>query len=206
MKKLLFAVSALAALSLLAPSTGFAHDYDNQLGLYMTADANGLTGTSDVGVPVTVFLVLTRPAKEDGTAWSGITAFDCQLNFEPIGNMFKIGDALNGDGFNIGDAGHIELGFLEYIVGLSAQIEVVDGACLLTTLQFINNNVGEVNVTLSPASVPSIDGALGFVTPDQTLQEMFPSSGNAANPVFTFGGIAVPVEGASFGAVKALYR
>jgi hypothetical protein len=211
MKKLLFAVSALAALSLLAPSTGFAqHMYDNTIGLYTTPNGLGVdnTGTNQIGAPVNVYMVLAKPAAMDGTPFTGITAFDCQLNFNPIGGIFVTGNALNGEGFNIGDVGSIDLGFLEFIVGFAAEVPVdpVDGSLLLVTLQFINSNVEQVDITMSPASIPSIPGTIGFLPGDPPLIEMFPSSGSLDTPVFSFNATAVAVEDESFGSVKALYR
>jgi hypothetical protein len=208
MKKLLFAVSALAALSLLAPSTGFAqHMYDNQIGLYTTPDGMGATGTDQVSTPVNLYLVLTRPAAVDGTPYAGITAFDCQLNFNPIGGIFVTNNALNGEGFNIGETGAIAEGYLEFIVGFADVVTAEpDGSLLLVTLQFINSNIDRVDVTLSPASIPSIPGTMGFLPVDPPLVEMFPSSGSYDDPIFSFNAEATPVEEESFGSVKALYR
>ena len=210
MKKLFFAVSAQAALSLLAPSTGFAqHTYDNTIGLY--TDPAGLdpdnTGTDQIGAPVNVYMVLARPAAEDGTPFPGVTAFDCQLNFNPVGGIFVTGNALNGEGFNIGDVGSIDQGFLEFIVGFAdAVTPEPDGSLLLVTLQFINSNVERVDISMSPASIPSIPGTIGFLPVDPPLVEMFPSSGSMDTPVFSFNATAVAVEEETFGSVKALYR
>ena len=211
MKKLLFAVSALAALSLLAPSTGFAqHVYDNQLGLYLTDDGFGATGSDDIGAEIAVYLVLTRPATPSGVAWDGITAFECQLNFDPAGGIVKTSDALNGSGLNIGDVNNLANGWLEYIVGFAAEVpKDVNDAVLLVSFRFIHLVPGVINVTLGPitSAIPSLQDKMSYVTPNQTLDEMFPSSGAPDAPVFTFGGgTVVPVEDASFGSVKALFR
>jgi hypothetical protein len=212
MKKLLFAVSALAALSLLAPSTGFAqHMYDNQLGLYMTNDGTGITGSDDIGSPIACFLVLTKPANAAGVPWTGIKGIELQLVFDPApaGNLFKTGDALNGDGLNIGDVNNLANGYLEYIVGFAAEIPKVDEACLLVSFTFIHTVPGVINVFLGPITsrIPSLEDAMSFVSPESTLDEMYSSSGDRDAPIFTFGGgTVVPVEGASFGTVKALFR
>jgi hypothetical protein len=175
----------------LAPFAGFAEPtHPNEIGLYTESwDGYGPTGTNIVGTP-----------------WSGIVAFDCQLNFNPIGGIFKIGDVLNGEGFNIGDAAHIGDGFLEYIVGFAYEIPSINDAILLTTLQFINQNTGPVEVTMGPASVPSVPGQMSYVTPNASLQVMYSMGGAMDAPVFIFNGEAVPVEQESFGSVKALYR
>jgi hypothetical protein len=207
MKKLLFVVSALAALSLLAPSSGFAqHVYYNQLGLYMDASGFGATGTMDVGIPVNVFLVLTRPASGE-SVFPGVKAFECQLNFNPAGNLFKLGDALAADGLNIGDVDNINLGYLEYVVGFSDVVPLQpDESVALITFTFLNNNAGPVEVTLGPPSQASIPGEMVFLPPTPPLEIMYPSSGDPNDPVFIFNGDAVAVEDATFGGVKALYR
>ena len=207
MKKLLFAVSALAALSLLAPSSGFAqHVYFNQVGLYMDANGFGATGTNDVGTPVNVFLVLTKPAMGE-TVFPGVKAFECQLNFSPVGNIFKLGDALAAEGLNIGDVDNIAMGYLEYIVGFSDVVALQpDESIALITFTFMNLNAGEVDITLGPPSTASIPGQMAFLPPDPPLVAMYPSSGATDAAVFKFNGMAVAVENETFGAVKALYR
>ena len=216
MKKLLFAVSALAALSLLAPSSGFAqHVYFNQVGLYTTADAlpdpldpdAPITGTDDVGIPTTVFLVLTRPAAGE-TAYAGVRAFECQLNFNPIGGIFMLSGALGAPGLNIGDVDNIALGYLNYIVGFSAPVPVAPSeSIILVTFSFLNQNAVPIEVTLNPAPGGSIPGQMVFL-PDTPpiLEQMFSSSGTPDGTAFTFNGVAVATEDATFGSVKALYR
>lgn len=97
-------------------------------------------------------------------------------------------------------------GYLEFIVGFAAEVPVVDDAILLVSLQFINSNLDPVEVTMSPVSLPSIPGTLGFLPINPPLVEMFPSSGSLDDPVFMFGGTATPVEKETFGSVKALFR
>jgi hypothetical protein len=207
MKKLLFAVSALAALSLLAPSSGFAqHVYYNQIGLYMDANGFGATGTNDVNTPVDVFLVLTRPA-EGEVIFPGVKAFECQVNFSPAGQMFKLGDALIAEGLNIGDTANIGLGYLEYIVGFSDVVALQpDESIALITFTFMNMNPGVVDVTLGPPSVASIPGEMAFLPEVPLLQVMYSAAGTPDGSVFTFNGSAVAVENESFGSVKALFR
>jgi hypothetical protein len=189
------------------PSAGSAqHLYANQIGMFMNPDGTGASSTDQIGAPVNVYLVLIKPTNHLGVPFPGITSFDCQLNFSPIGGIFVTGNALNGPGFNIGDVGNISSGYLEFIVGFAEMVPSVDEAILLVTLQFINSNVQMVYVTMSPASIPSIPGAMGYLPGDPPLIEMYPASGHYDNPVFTFNGETVPVERESFGSLKALYR
>jgi len=144
MKKLIFAVTAIVTLSVLAPSSGISEPtHPNEIGLNLTPDGLGETGTDLVGSPVTVYLVLTKPHAGNDPC-SGLQGFDCQLNFDPIGGIFRLGDSLNGDGFNIGDADHIGEGFLEYIVGMADVVPTIDEAVLMVTFSFFNTNMVSV--------------------------------------------------------------
>ena len=214
MKKLLFAVSALAALALLAPSTGFAqtHVYSNQVGLYTTPDGHGDTGIADIGAPVFVYLVLTKPTDvENGEApYPSINAFECTLAFDPVpnNNLFMLAANLPPSSLNVGNRTNINEGFLDFIVGIDVNnpVPVVDDAATLITFQFINNSVEGFTVSLIPTEVPSIPGKLAFQGVSGELRELYPSSGDHGTPVFRFGSPVVAVESESFGTVKALFR
>lgn len=208
MKKFFIAVSSVAVLTLLAAGLSIAEPTNNnELGLYMTQDGYGETGTFDLGLPVVVYLVLTKPAQESGAPATGVNAFDCQLNFNPAGGIFKLGDTLPPGSINIGDADSIALGYLEYIVGIGAPWPVVDEAVTLITFTFLNTNAAVIDVTLGPVGSPSIPGEMALLTSDDpALVVMYPVSGSPDMPVFQFNGMAVAVEKETFGSVKALYR
>ncbi len=207
MKKMLLAVIAVFSISMLAPGTGLAEPtHFNEIGLYTTTDGYGETGTFVVNAPVDVWLVLTKPAPE-GIPCDGVRGFECQLNFNPIGGIFKLMDLLLAPGLNIGDIDHIHEGYLEYIVGFGDQLPVVNEAAALIHFQFLNTNSGPVEVTLGPIELASIPGQMVFADPTVTILEiMYPVSGHPDAPVFIFNGAAVSVETESFGSVKALYR
>ena len=206
MKKLLFVVSALAALSLLAPSTGFAqHVHPSQLGIYEFSDGTGTTGTFDVGTPVTVFLVLTKPEK-DGVPIATVNAFECTLNFNPAGNMFKLAEVFPGDNINVGDNSDIAQGFLEYIVGFATDHPVTDQSITLVTFTFMHTAPGLIEISLSPTSKPSVPGVMAFQSIPGDLRTMYTAAGPDGGPVYAFDGSAVATEIESFGSVKALYR
>ena len=110
MKKLIIAVSVFAVLSLLAPGLSIAEPtHPNEVGLYMTPDGYGATGTYEIGVPVDVHLVLTKPCdvENNDAPYNTINMFECMLNFNPIGNLFKMGDFFPEYCINIGDAWNI---------------------------------------------------------------------------------------------------
>ncbi len=206
MKKLLFVVTVMAALSLLVLGSAVAEPTNfNEIGLYTTPDGFGETGTDDTGVPVSVYLVLTKPAAQNVPCF-GVGGFECQLNFNPIGGIFLLSGSLPGNSINIGDVDHINLGYLEYIVGFGSDIPVVSEAVVLVTFSFLNQNAFPVEVTLGPVSNSSIPGHMAFLPPDPPLEIMYSMGGSHEAPVFIFNGRAVPVESESFGSVKALYR
>jgi len=88
MKKCLLAVSVIAGLSLVAPGSGYAqfHVVPNQVGIYQFSDGTGSNCTYDIGAPVTLYLVLTKPTDEQNgdTPYTTINAFECMLEFTVI--------------------------------------------------------------------------------------------------------------------------
>jgi hypothetical protein len=211
MKKLFFVVSALAALALLAPSTGFAqHEFSNQVGLYMSDDGTGATGTMTVGVPVNVYLVLTKPTDvENGEApYFSVNFFDLMINFDPPGGLFKLADALPPKSINIGDTAHIDDGYLEYIVGIGED-HLLTGteSVWLIAFQFMAMVATPIDVSLGVCTAPSIEGEMTFMSISPNLRIMYNAAGAIDATVFSFNREdAVAVENASFGSVKALYR
>ena len=215
MKKLLFAVSALAALSLLAPSTGFAqvpHDYDNTVGLFLTPDGTGATGTSDIGAGVLVYMVLLRPADYDNgdTPYTSINAFECSLFIDPVpnNNLFLLATTIPPNSVDIGPSKDINSGRLDYIVGLAtgSEVPIVDGAVSLITFNFMNTSVGTFDITMGPTTAPAIPGEMAYQGVAGDLRIMYSAGGSSDASVFQFNGSAVAVEDASFGSVKALFR
>lgn len=215
MKKLLFAVSALAALALLAPSTGFAqHVYYNQVGLYTTSDAMGtdITGVADLGAPVNVYLVLTKPADVDNgmAPYTSINAFECTLAFSPApnNNLFMLLATLPPNSVDVGQRKTINDGFLDYIVGIDllSPVPVTDESVVLITFQFMNNSPAGFLVYLTPTEKPALPGEMAYQGVQGELRVMNPSSGSHIAPVFQFGNPVVAIENESFGSVKALFR
>lgn len=207
MKKWLF---TLVVLWVTAPFVGIAEPtHPNEIGLYTEPNGYGATGTTDIGIPVNVYLVLTRP-EGDNVPLPGIRGFECQLNFNPFGGIFLLGHVLNGAGaINIGETTRLASdGYLEYVVGFPDIVPTVDEACLLISFTFLNAVPDVINVTLGTISSysPSIPDQMAFVTPFQTLEVMYSMGGSPDAPVFIFNGEAIPVEKGSYGSVKALYR
>ena len=216
MKKLFFAVSALAALALLAPSTGFAqvdpglHQFDNVVGMFTTADGNGETSTNQMSTPVDVYVVLLRPAESvGGERYATINAFEFTLQIDPApqGQIFKLKDDVPPGSVDVGAIKDFNNGTLEYIVGVSdsSPVVVTDGAAVLVSYTFLNNSVGGFDFYIEPVSIPSIADNMAFQSVAGELRTMWPASDDWALPIFSFNGEAVPVDEASFGSVKALF-
>ncbi len=208
MRKFLFAVYATAALSLLlVPGSSVAEPtHPNEVGLYTTQDGYGPTGTFIVGAPVTVYLVLTRPEK-DGVPYLTVNAFECLLSFNPIGNMFKLGEVFPPGSINVGDSNNIGLGYLEYIVGFADDFPVTNESVVLVTITFLHAAPIVTEVTLGPPLYGgSIPGEMAYQSVQGDLRVMYSMGGSHEAPVFIFQGEAIAVEKESFGSVKALFR
>jgi len=218
MRKFLFAVSVIAVLSvLLVPGSGIAEPtHPNEIGLYLSPDGYGATGTFEMMALVDVYLVLTKPTdvQNSGAPFDNIYGFECRLNFNPnpLGNLYKLQDDLPILSINVGDSTDMTQGFLEYIVGIAASnpLAVVDEAAVLITFTFMAVTPTPTEVTLGPVGTySSIPGQMVFYTNDQysdDAQVMYSVGGSHDAPVFIFNGEAVAVENESFGSVKALYR
>ena len=210
MKKLPVVVLVMAAFSLLAPHVGFAqHESspNNIVGLYLIPDGTGGTCTYDLGVPVSVFLVLINPTdvENDDAPYATISAFECTLEFSGPA-LFLIEETLPPTGTNEGDAGDINNGYLEYIVGLDTPLDVTAGSATLISFQFMSTNPGATEITLAPTSAPSIPGAIAYQSVAGEFRTMLPARGSLGVPVFVFNDCGLPTEEKCFGTVKALYR
>ncbi len=211
MKKLLFAVSALAALALLTPSTGFAQhesSFNNQVGLFLNPDGTGASATVTLGAPVSVYLVLINPTDvEAGEApYPDMNAFECTLNFNGPA-LFKLADVLPATAVNVGDNTDINQGFLEYIVGLGTSMPIVNASATLISFQFMATNPGLTEITLTQTQFPSIPNEMAFQSVSGQLRVMNNASGAADGVVFAFNSLGVvAIEDASFGSVKSLFR
>ncbi len=212
MKKLLFAVCALAAISLLAPSAGFANTPDpavwnNRIGFYTTATADGVSLPSMV--PFTgfnVYMVLCNPTAEDGSS-AAVDAYECTVTVTGPA-WFRLTETLNGSG-----ALDVDAAANGYAVGLASPMPPTNGLCLLATwncmLSAPASSGSPWNMYMGPGTIPSVPGgfmAIDIPTSTPLLQSCLPTSGNFALPVFSIGGTVTADEDVSFGAVKALFR
>lgn len=207
MKYLPYAIAATIACCLLTPSLGFSQpETTNNVGLYLTSDGYGGNVAGDVGVPISVFLVLWNIKDSEGSPYSGVSAFECRMEFNPTGGIFKLAEAFPANGMNSGDADHLGNGYLEYVVEFAEEVPVIEGAVMLAEFLFMNLNPESVLVTLGPTSSPSIPDEMSFLPAGSPLEIMVPSSGHPDWPVFIFGYVSPAENVNSFGSVKALFR
>ena len=204
MKKLFYVVSALAALTLLAPNVGFAQSADNQLGIYGD-EAGSLDSQNFVvaaSTPFTAYMVLTNPVDNYDMAVGEVEAFECRVAFSNGAMVFKLAETLPPQAINVGDSSNPAAG-LEYAVGLGVPTPVVGGAVTLVEFTFMVLAVSQIDVFIEESQ----GGNLYYQEADnKELVDYYPSSSDPAMPVASFNGTVTPVDEETWGGVKALYR
>ena len=213
MKKLFFAVFALAALSLLAPSTGFAQTAWNQIGIYtdQTGTPESANAVAELGVEFFAYLVLTNPVNEsfgagnDGTEpVTAVDGFECKITLPASSSFFQLGVAYPAQAVNIGNEPN-------YYVGFATSVAVTGTSVVLATFRYLILAPGVFDVFLSGPDIPSLGEGMAFVDGNDgetfNLQAVFPSTSTTAVPVFSINGTnAIATEAQTFGGVKSLFR
>ena len=213
MKKLFVSVLTAISLSFLICGVGlsqYTHP-PNTVGLFTMPDGSGDNHSIDVGTPITVYLVLIKPTDEQNgdTPYTIITGFECQLNFIPVGNLFKLGETFPPNYEPVGDNNNIGLGYLEYIVGMYPGYPVTNESVVLISIIFMHTAPGNIEVTLGPINIsgpPSITGEMAFQEIPGDLRAMYPYTNPYIGFQFLFGEPGLALESETFGSVKALYR
>lgn len=193
--------------------------HPNEIGLYTEPHGQGATGTSVVGSPVTVYLVMTKPTDPlTGTPFTAILAFALSLIFDPApeNDLLLLETNLPPSHIDIGRYKTINDGILEFVVAWPNAVPplgvVVDEAAVLAEFTFLNLSTHMTAIRFEPIyDAPSTGGELVFVGEPSPYEyapqnDMFTVSGSLDDPVFFFNGLAVPNESMTFGKVKALYR
>jgi hypothetical protein len=202
MKKLLLSVFALAALSLLAPSTGFA--YENQVGFYTGLDNIDPNLTDyNVGVPYFIYVMLHEPVNNDGATVGNLGGFEF-ITVLPA-DSFVLGVTYPVSALNVGVAPG------EYIVGYSVPSPVAaSGPTLLATFQVLSATTADQFFYVTPTNNPGIADNIAYLDKDadQIVAMHNSVGGNIADPIFVINPteLLVSVDVVSLDAVKALYR
>jgi hypothetical protein len=199
MKKLLFAVSALAALSLLAPSSGLAQPYYNQIGLYTDVEAT-MPGveTAGVGDMVTAYVIVTNPYNIDTMtplpALGGV-----EFNLAAPAGVTVLSLTWPVDVINVGNN-------TDVIAGFGQPLSVDNGMAVLCTYTFFVMSTDPQEFFLGPFSVPSIPDVMVLLDSTEDIHAAYPSSGAWDAPVFGINTVPTATEPTTLDNVKALYR
>jgi len=205
MKKLLFALCALAAIALLTPSAGFA-TWQNRIGIYNTVTA---TATRVDPAPMAIFyvyFVLTSPIDAAGAPAAFIKGYEFAVTVTgPADGLLKMTD--------IGLPTGIDLGVSDdyfnatYFVGLGTPQPVTNNMIVLQTwkMKYLDNSA-PYYFYLAPFPIPSFPGDLATLDGAGVMVRAKGSADLYTTAVFAIGADTVPNESATFGSVKALFR
>lgn len=218
MKKLLMAVAALAALSLLVPSAGFADNDTNQFGIYVDED---LSASHVLNVApfssLDVYVILTNPTEyidgHDPFPIQLVGGFEFDLIIEgtnpAVPNPVVITGLDFGEGINIGTNTTLYVGF-------NGWRHVVDGVMLLCkyTLLYVDGTGGGVTFKLNPPPHTSYDGFLAYAgigepiqgEPNERVLPGHPASGSFDEPVFGINVEVTETQKTTMENIKAMYR
>jgi len=209
MKKLLFAVCALAAISLLAPSAGFAQEFQNRIGVYTTAGAAACSTNAVVNVPFEIYCVAINPVGATGV-WTALDAFELTMTITHGAgdSMFRLSETLASGAINVGS--YVDQYNAEYACGFAAPEPIANGMVTLFKWTVMVLTPGPFRVFLSPGDPASVAGMMALnlnVNGAADTVGALPSSGAFNLPVFGINAAdIVPVEASTFGDVKALFR
>ncbi len=203
MKKLLFALCALATLAIMVPVPGFAQtEYNGVMGIYFDTDALVYETTSAAFVMVPTHIMLTE--------YTLAAVHGYEFGYEIAGNHMVSGTTLMGEGpIDVGG----EPG--NHIVGLNAPMAAV-GPTILTTLTIFVMDELPIAFTLKGAEPNS--GAPGATNPNvvappgDILVATYLSASDPGDPsvpaicAYINGTGVIAADEASWDSVKSLYR
>jgi len=211
MKKLTISVWALAALSLMMVSSGYAVN-PNQLGIYTDASGDPATAnfTATPNVPFMAYLVLTNPVNHsyDGGADTNepitmVNGFECRVTMPSTNTFFVLDTTYPVQSLDLG-AGP------SHVVGFNANVMVTGNSLVLCTWEIMVTNTDTFNIFMGPSQFPSIAGKMAILDAGDAqdpLSAVYVSTGDTSIPVFSVNGTdAVAVDNESWGGVKALFR
>lgn len=204
MRKMLFALAALAALALLTPDTGVAQGAANQIGIY-TTDSPDFSNITDADTRIngagshTAYVLLSNPHNDNtATDITAVGGFEFRIEW---GGLF-VTPTVHPSATNFQTPPDFYCG---------ANVPVSGGVATLITLTIGSFSEDPVDFFITPVSDPTtqtIPGAIAITDFDDnySISQAFPSSGDFANAVFGFNTSVVPNEDRSWGDVKNLYR
>jgi len=204
---MLFVVTALAAMTLIAPGSGLAQGADNQYGIFFDMGATQVNINTVVNVPFHAYLILLQPVDEAMTTVTEINAFEVSVRLDNIASLFKLAAVVvPPNSINAGDVSDMLAG-LKYKVGLANPYPVTDGKAVLIDFTFMKTDSAPVYIYLEDTDTGPIQYSVPTADPDVSyLVPAFTASGDQGTPVASFNGSAVAVESQTWGQLKSLYR
>ena len=210
MKKLLLAMSALAALSLLVPSTGVAQSGYNQIGIFTSQDADPASANYN-GAPgnFTAYVVIINPRNyhvgdPNSTIEANITRIGgYEFKIVVPAGVFVLGATLPPTTVNFHpDANN-------YFCGTN--LPVTNGVATCVTMNLGAFTQTEGYFYMAPVNtVPTFEGYMALTDFNDDFRENLahPASGSFDAPVFALwpSTPVVPTEEASWGELKTLFR
>lgn len=204
MKKLLSVMFALAALSLLAPSSGVAQDY-NLLGIFNVPNPT-LTNNEEaehwepLAGPFEVYAVCINPFNDETTQApiSVLGGYEFHLVMPAEFQIFSV--TLPQDVINFAS---------QPTFFCSGLVDVVDGQALLATLQIATFTGTDGLIYMEPVPTsPSIPDNVAITDGGDNFQLVtaYPVTLDFALPVFGIHQDVIPSEDESWSDLKALYR
>lgn len=215
MKKLLMIVSALAALSLLAPSSSFARNFDKDfpdyMGMFITS-VNGVPADYESCTPVAFLQHLTVKIILMNASIASTGAFECGWDVTGGGlTAFNTNCTITyaAPGIEVG-VNTPSAGTYNIIYGFGAPLALTPFT-ELASLDVFYLDMVPLDFTLRNANPPSIPGVLPvFASADYVT--LYPASviQNGGSATIHFGDancdVTLPTEDVSWGAVKSLFR
>ncbi len=163
----------------------------DSMGIYFDAAANVNCTAAGLFQPLTAYLVLANPS-------AAIDGYACTVTRTGAAHTVQ-GDVGSGADSDASANGYVVSGFSGAITG---------GSLVLRTQTLMLMGSGALNFLVGPPGGPVIlPNDLPLVHRDGAWVRCGVASGNVSAPVATINGACpVPEEGATFGALKALFR
>lgn len=200
MKKLLFAVSALAALSLLAPSTGLAQA-TNHMSLFADEAGTLNSATMTAFTTIDLYLVIMNPYNVDLEQPIGFLG-GVEFAIPAPTNALILSFAWPVDVTDVGTG-------TSHIVGFGQPLQVFDGMATVCTIQVLYNSPTSDPgyLTLAPAEPASNPGFMAVLdnADEGNIISVLPPWDNFDYNVFAIND-EVATEPATMDGIKALYR
>jgi len=205
MKKLLFALCALAAIALLTPSAGFAQ-WQTRIGIYASATADSTRIDPAEGAFFYVYFVLTSPLDADGAPATAIKGYEFTVTVTgPVEGLVKFTDLTFPNTIDLGTS--TDYANSSYFAAAASPQPVTNGMIVLRTWKMKSfDSSAPYYFFVAPYSVPTFAGDLAILDGAGRKVRARGSADLYTTAVFAIGDDTVANESATFGSVKALFR